>query len=229
MSPAALRRGRKWEKGFTQKWMRLGFLCLGHLKWTNSSLKSWFCPRMCPLSKNSYWGVQFLITPLRGRHYVRKRNSPKMEETQGFMYLGYSTWIICKLLSWFCPKYFPLSYHSLLGSPIPYYPIERKAVRQNKRKGTSPEMVSLSGIFKLDHLHPVELILSQFFPPLSHHSYWGVQFLITPERKTEYDKMELTQNRLVARGTWGYPNWTICSQLSWFISFLSFLEFTFLT
>ena len=33
------------------------------------------------------------------RQYMGKRNSPKMEETQGFMYLGYSNWIICRLLS----------------------------------------------------------------------------------------------------------------------------------
>ena len=41
--------------------------------------------------------------------------------------------------------------------------------------------VSVLGAFKLDHLQPVKLILSQKFPPF-HLSYMEVQFLITPER-----------------------------------------------
>ena len=43
---------------------------------------------------------------------------PKVNETQGFQYLGYSNWTICSLLSWFCSNIFPPSWPLYWGLPF---------------------------------------------------------------------------------------------------------------
>ena len=43
--------------------------------------------------------------------------------------------------------------------------------------------VVVPGAFKLDHLQPVKQILFQKFSNFLIFTYWGVQFLITPELK----------------------------------------------
>ena len=42
----------------------------------------------------------------RGRKW-EKGNHPKVDETQGFQYLGHSNWTIWSLLNWLCSKKFP--------------------------------------------------------------------------------------------------------------------------
>ena len=82
-----------------------GFPHLGHSNWTNCSLLSWFCSEIFPLFYHSYWGVQLIITLERERKAeYEKRELAKMDETQGFPYLGHSNWTIFVLLS---KLYFP--------------------------------------------------------------------------------------------------------------------------
>ena len=65
-----------------------GFLTLGHSNWTICSLLSWFCSIKFPTFSLSFWGVQFLITPGRGRKEAAgaemgKWDSPKSEWDTG--------------------------------------------------------------------------------------------------------------------------------------------------
>ena len=70
----------------------------------------------------------------------------------------------------------------ILGSPIPYYPRERKAMEKREyTKNGCDTRVSVLGALKLDHLQPVELILSQNFSCFLTFIL-GVQLSITPER-----------------------------------------------
>ena len=50
----------------------------------------------------------------------------KVLETQGFLYQGHSKWTVCCLFSQNVQKMFQL-FHPHNGSPIPYYPRERKS------------------------------------------------------------------------------------------------------
>ena len=98
--------GRKWGKGNHPKVNETqGFLYLGHSNWTICSLLSWFCSKNCPTIWLSYWEFQLSVTPERGKW--EKGIHPKVDETQGFLYLGHSNWTICSLLSWFCSLNFP--------------------------------------------------------------------------------------------------------------------------
>ena len=148
----------KWEKGIHPKWDKIqGFLYFGHSNWSICCLLSWFCPKIFSICKLSYWGFQFIITPERGKW--EKGIHPKVDETQGFLYLGYSNWTICRLLSWFCSKKFPLSWPLYWGSHflLPQREKERKQQRLEMGKRESPKSgwdtgVSVLGVFKLDHL-----------------------------------------------------------------------------
>ena len=46
---------------------------------------------------------------------IRKGIHPKVNETQGFQYLGHQNWTIFSLLSWFCPKIVPPSWSLYWG------------------------------------------------------------------------------------------------------------------
>ena len=69
------------------------------------------------------------------------------------------------------------------GSPIIYYPRERMAEKGKGNHSTIDEEkeFSVPGAFKLDHLQPVELILSQKFSTYLTFIL-GVQLSITPRR-----------------------------------------------
>ena len=58
---------------------------------------------MFPPFYPSYWEVQFLITPERRRKEGAgaengEKESPKVNETQGYLTLGHSNWTIYNLL-----------------------------------------------------------------------------------------------------------------------------------
>ena len=60
--------GQKIRKGIHSKVDETqGFLYLGLSNWTICSLWNWLCSKKCPPFYFSYWEVQFLITPERGR------------------------------------------------------------------------------------------------------------------------------------------------------------------
>ena len=105
----------------------------------------------------------------RGRKWG-KGNHPKVNETQGFQYLGHSNWTICSLLNIFVRKCFHLfTFHNGRSNFfLPQREEEGKQQGQKMGKRDSPKSecdtgVSDFGAFKLDHLQPVELILSQNF------------------------------------------------------------------
>ena len=101
-----------------------------------------------------------LITPERGWLKMRKKNSPKMDGTEGFLCLGHSNWTICSLLSQFCFCKFPIFRFFILGANS-YYPREGKT-ENGKMEFSQPECesgISVPGASKLDHLQPVEPIL----------------------------------------------------------------------
>ena len=98
--------GRKGEKGIHQNWMKhRGFSAWGIQNGPYASCWVDFVPTLShhstlpPLINHK---CQFLL-PQRGRQKIRKGNSPKLDDTQGFQCLGHSKWTICILLSWFCP------------------------------------------------------------------------------------------------------------------------------
>ena len=91
-----------------------------------------------------------------------KWNSPNLSEKQGFQCFWHSNWTICSLLSCFCPKQFPTFSLSYWGANS-YYPRERKA-ENGKMEFSQPEWETRNSValaFKLDHLQPVKLLLSQ--------------------------------------------------------------------
>lgn len=58
----ALKLGWKLEKGPLQKWMRQGFLSLGHSRWTTCSLLNLFCPIKFPPFCHASHNKPFLTT-----------------------------------------------------------------------------------------------------------------------------------------------------------------------
>ena len=86
-----------------------GFLYLRHSNWTICSLLSFFCSKKFPSSWSLYWELPFLITPEKGKW--EKGNLPKLDYTQGFLYLRHLNWTICSKLSLFCSKIFPSSWY----------------------------------------------------------------------------------------------------------------------
>ena len=146
-----------------------GFLTLGHSNWIICSLLSWFCSKNFQPSWLSYWEVQFLITPERGRKEGRKeqgqkmgkRDSSKSEWDPGIPVLGALKsdhlqpvkLILFHKISIFLPF--------ILGSSNSYYPRERKMGKRDTSKSKRDTGVSVLGLLKLDHLQPVKLILFQ--------------------------------------------------------------------
>ena len=101
------------KKGFTQKWMRhRDFSTLGIQIGPFATCWAHFVPKNFHLF-DFHTGSPIIYYPRD-----RKRGSsrgwkwekgihPKLNETQGFLYLRHSNWTICSLLSWFCSKEFP--------------------------------------------------------------------------------------------------------------------------
>ena len=94
-----------------------------HLNWTICSLFSRFCPNIFPPIYLLYWEVQFLIviTPERGSKEAAGAENvihSKVNETQGFLYLGPSICNIFSLLSKFYSKKYP-------PFPILYWEVHR--------------------------------------------------------------------------------------------------------
>ena len=161
-----------------------GFRYLGHSNWTIFSLLNWFCPRIFPSSWSLYWGSHFLL-PQRAEN-EEKGLTKKMEDTQGFQYLGHSNWTIFSLLNGFWPKQILSSWalycsgcdrrertvRSVLNGQsvlfyqnhfgLPFLITPESGIRE---KGIHPKMEDTQGFpvlgaFKLDHFQPVKLILS---------------------------------------------------------------------
>ena len=92
----------------------------------------WTCLMMSPIINPI---CQFLIPQRKGRQKMRKGNSPKLDETQGFQCLGHSNWTICCLLSWFCPQIvssFEHASHNKPNMPILITPEKGKAENEKR-------------------------------------------------------------------------------------------------
>ena len=153
---------------------------------------------------------------------------PKVDETQGFQFLGHSNWTICSLLGWFfSPKCYNFPDLHTGGSHflLPQREEESKQQGLEMGKKDSPKSewdtgVSVLGGSKLDHLQPTKQILFQYFhtiltfllgAPISYYPRgrrrgssrglkWG---------KGIHPKVNETQGFQYL----GDPNWTICSLL----------------
>ena len=91
-----------------------------------------------------------------------------MAETEGFQHSGHSNCITCSLISWFCSAIFKIiTVHS--GESYSYCPTDRKAQYEKRElfKNGWDWGVSVTGAFKLDHLHTDQLILFRKFSNLS--------------------------------------------------------------
>ena len=140
-----------------------GFLTLGHSNWTICNLLNWFCSRIFPAFTQPPIINHFFLPQREEGMKMGKRNSPKVNEIQGFLTLGHSNWTICRLLSWFCSNFSPPFYPASLITI--YYPRGGR-VENGKRELFKSEWdteVSDLGAFKLDHLQAVKLILFQIF------------------------------------------------------------------
>ena len=120
-----------------------------------------------------------------------------MDKTEGFQCLGPSNWTICSTLSPFCSEKFPIFSLSYWGahSYYPRGPIMRKGNSHNFQYG-SDRGVSVPGVFKLDHLQPLEPIL---FPKIFNFFTFilGSPFLL-PQRDN-YEKGKLFQLQIWMR------------------------------
>ena len=131
-----LKMGKKESPQIEWEYETQGFLTMGHSNWTICSLLNWFCSKEFPPIYLLYWERPFLITPERGRSRGwkwKKRNSLKVDETQGFLTLGHSNWTICSLLNWFCSKKFPPFCHLYWEVHFFFYPRERERERERVR------------------------------------------------------------------------------------------------
>ena len=106
-----------------------------------------------------------LLLPLRGRKEMRKGNSPKLDDTQGFQCLVHSNWTICSLLSWFCPQFFPPLYRVSYNKPNVQIIIKPERGRQKRRKGNSPKLDETQGFQCLGHSKWTICILLSWFCP----------------------------------------------------------------
>ena len=107
--------------------------------------------------------------------------TPKVDETEGFHFLGHSYWAICIPLNPFCSRKFP-SFSPSYWEANSYYPrgpIMGKGNSSNS-KTEWDRGLPVPGAFKLKHLHPLKPILfwrfSNFFTFIL-----GGQFLL-PQR-----------------------------------------------
>ena len=125
-------RGWKWGKGNETQ----GFLTLGHSNWTICSLLSWFCSKNVQPFWLSYWEVQFLINPERGRKEEAGAENEEKGITQKWMrHKGFWPWgiqigpfaaCICSLILF---QNFSTCLTFILGGPISYYHREREKGR----------------------------------------------------------------------------------------------------
>ena len=102
-----------------------------------------------------------------------------MNEAQGFLTLGNSNWTICSLLRWFCSKKFPpfcFSYWEVQFLITPERGRKEGASTEYGEKGITQKYL---GVFELDHLQPVELILFEIF----HHFYFILGGLSVSDRR----------------------------------------------
>ena len=97
--------------------------------------------------------------------------------------------------------------------------------REGERKGNSQKVKETKGHSNWTICSLFKWFCSKIIPP-SWPIYWGLPFLITPERGrkeaagAENGEKGITQKWMRHRGfrPWGHSNWTICSLLKWFCS-----------
>ena len=126
ITPERVRKEAEWigneKKGFSQKWLRHRGFCTWGIQigpfaacWADFVLKNFHLPDLCTGAPISYY-------PRESKEGSRmewkweKRIHPKVNESQGFLYLRHSNWTICCLLGWFCSKKFPPSWPLYWGS-----------------------------------------------------------------------------------------------------------------
>ena len=97
--------GLKFGKGNSSKLNETQvFLTLGYSNWTICSLFNRFCPKIVILFTQPPIINHFLLPQREERRKeqglkIGKGNSPKLNDMQGFLTLGYSNWTICNQLS----------------------------------------------------------------------------------------------------------------------------------
>ena len=140
-----------------------------------------------------------------------------MDETHVFLYFGHSNWTIWSLLRWFCHPNFPSSwslYWEVQFLITPDFQRVEMRERDSPKNGWDTG-VSVHGAFKLDHLKPVELILSPKFSSILIFILGSPIPYYPREWKWEkgiHPKMDETHGFLYSR----HSNWTIWRLLSWF-------------
>ena len=148
-----------------------GFLTTGHSNWTICSLLNRLCSENFPPFFPATHNKPFLITPERGRkdqeQKMGKGNYPMVNETQGFVTLGYSNWTICSLLSWFCAKSFPPFYPAPHNKPFLITPERARNEQSGAEKGNSPKVNETQGFPSLGHSNwTICSLLSWFWPKI---------------------------------------------------------------
>ena len=185
---------REWkrEKGIHPKVDETrGFLYLGHSNWTIWSLLSWFRLQIIPSSWSSYWGVGSPISYYPREWKWEKGIHPKLDETQGFLYLGHSNWTICSLLSWFCHTHFPSSWSLYWGVQFLITPESG-----NGKKGFTQKWMRHRGFCTWGiQTGPVAVDKADFVPKFFQlpDLYTGTPFLITPQLKMRKRDSNLPQ------------------------------------
>ena len=150
-----------------------GAFKLDHLEHIKPLLFPYFC-NFCTFILGSHF-----LLPQRTNNGERGiLPTSKLNETEGFQYLGHSNWTICSPLSHFCFQIFP-SFPPSYWEANSYYPrgpIIGKGNSSNFKIGWDRGL-SVPGAFKLDHLQPIEPLL---FPDFSNFFTFilGGQFLL---------------------------------------------------
>ena len=123
-----------------------------------------------------------------------KGNHPKVDETQGFLYLRHLNWTICGLLSWLCYKQFLLSWPLYWGS---HFLLPQREDVRKWEKGNHPKVIETQGFLYLEHSNWTICRLLSWFCKLILQTIstfltfiLGIPFLIAPERKQQRLEME---------------------------------------
>ena len=155
-----------------------GFVTLGNSNWTICGLINWYCSQNLPSFYRVSHNKPFLIVVLQGKEEGR-RERELFEQTYGNQITPFAA-----CLTDFTLKFFLLFYLASDNKPFlftasecpiqikPWYAepfavcLNSKGKKIGKKEfsiGVRDIGVSVLEAFKLDHLKPVELILSQIF------------------------------------------------------------------
>ena len=101
-----------------------------------------------PISYYLSWWKRIKACCIKTGLKIGKGNSPKVNETQGFLSLGHSRWTTCGLLNWFCPIKCPPFCHASHNKPFLYY---GEAAGAENWNGNSKKINETQGFMTLGH------------------------------------------------------------------------------